>query len=134
MTLETKMVFDRSERRFSITAVAFVFIFVVISFITIGLIAFYLLNQRALTTEILTQQQNRAREIAGQLENQLVSARQLVNTTAVLSSPIRDQTEIEDLITNLLVSSSADSIYGVGVWFEPFAFSEGQRLFGPYVH
>src|SRR5215207_5927912 len=126
---------ESAEREFSIATIASVAIAIVIILITLGLIGFYLINEKSLTNEVLDQQQNNATKIASELENALFAARQLANTTASLvSSPIRQRTDIDILMRRLLDLSSTESIYGVGVWYEPFAFSRDERYFGPYLH
>jgi signal transduction histidine kinase len=134
MTSTIKTAPEPAEREFSIATIASVAIAIVIVLITLGLIGFYLINEKSLTNEVLDQQQNNATKIATELENALFAARQLANTTATLVSPMHQQIDIEILMRRLLDSSSTESIYGVGVWYEPFAFSREDRYFGPYLH
>src|SRR5687768_7095938 len=91
MTSTLKTAPESGEREFSIATIASVAIAIVIVLITLGLIGFYLINERSLTNDVLDQQRNTATKIATQLENALYAARQLANTTATLVSPLRQR-------------------------------------------
>jgi len=104
-------------------------------FITIGLLFFYQERAHSLQQEALAEQENKARELVNGLESYLISAQQLAKTTARLVAPIReDKAAIETIITQVLSSAPKDTIYGVGVWFEPYQFDPDIQYYGPYVH
>lgn len=69
------------------------------------------------------------------LDRYFSQALQLASTEAALAPQARgDRAATERLLFTLLGSTSADVIYGTGLWYRPYAFSPNVRLFGPYVH
>jgi hypothetical protein len=42
--------------------------------------------------------------------------------------------EVENKLQQYLRAAPVESIFGIGIWYEPFQFNKVQKLFGPYVH
>jgi len=83
----------------------------------------------------LAAQTDRARAVVRQLESTLLVAEQVTrSTTAVVDSMRRDRPRIETTLSHLLVATRADTIYGIGAWFEPGFFDPKIHRFAPYVH
>ncbi len=103
--------------------------------LTIGSMVFYQVRSDTLQQEARTREDLRAREVADKIESYLISARQLAASAASLVAPLRDdKTLVEQTLTRLLLSAPAETIHGVGAWFEPRRFDQTTRYFGPYAH
>ncbi len=103
--------------------------------ITVGLVTFYQVRSEALEKEAQTRVNLRAREMADKIEAYLISARQLASSAANLIAPLReDKEQVEQTLLRLLRSAPAQTIHGVGAWFEPRRFDGETRYFGPYAH
>ena len=60
---------------------------------------------------------------------------QIASSTAAFSAAIGpDRTGQERMLRAMLDSTEGTAIYGIGVWYEPFAFAPDVELYGPYVH
>lgn len=102
---------------------------------TIGIFLFYQITAGTLRREAVLQQQNRAQEIARNLEAYLLVSEQVARSTALLVAPVRgDKQQVENLLLAVLESAPAETIYGIGAWYEPYVFAEDEPLFGPYAH
>ncbi|WP_163998619.1 PAS domain S-box protein [Pyxidicoccus caerfyrddinensis] len=102
--------------------------------ITAGLMAFDRLARASLEREALLEQQDRAEQLAGQLQSRLETAGQVTRTVATLAAPLRERSAVENLVQGTLASTSPESIYGIGVWFSPYALEPGHRWVGTYAH
>lgn len=102
--------------------------------ITAGLVAFDRLARASLEREAVLEQENRAEQVAGQLRSRLEAAEQVTRTVATLAAPLRERSAVESLIQGTLASTSPESIYGIGVWFSPYALEPGRRWVGAYAH
>jgi signal transduction histidine kinase len=89
---------------------------------------------QALERDARLKQNNRGRDVASQLEAYLRLSQQVADSTATLMSPVQRREEAETVIRELLRSTSADFVYGVGVWYEPYRFDPRVHYFGPYAH
>ncbi len=122
-----------SER--SIFFIISVVLVVSVLFITIGLVGFYQIRGNRLINEAISNLENRSKNIANGIETYLISAQQLVQSTAALIAPLRkNKREVEVLLERILISAPKETIYGTGAWFEPYVFASTERYFGPYVH
>lgn len=85
-------------------------------------------------TQVL--QGERADRIVSKLNAHVQASEQLSSTLKVMLESTRQKTkkQIEELIDQVLISGSEATVYGVGVWFQPFGFNKSTRFFGPYVH
>ncbi len=103
--------------------------------LTSGMLAFYQVKSIELKAEAVKGQQNRAKEIANHIENYVIRAQQLSDSAVSLLSTIKnDRLKIEDTLEKLLLSATDESVYGLGIWFEPYQFDATQDRFGPYAH
>jgi diguanylate cyclase (GGDEF)-like protein len=67
------------------------------------------------------------------LSNYIDVSSQLAATAAVLYAKMPHDRRIdENALVELLSSAQSPSIYGVGVWYQPYRFAPGVRLYGPY--
>ncbi len=99
------------------------------------MITFYQVKSTGLKAEAIKSQQNRAKEIANHIENYVIRAQQLSDSAVSLLSMItNDRLKIEDTLEKLLLSATDESLYGIGIWFEPYKFDAGKYYFGPYAH
>jgi PAS domain S-box-containing protein len=102
--------------------------------LTAGLVAFEVMTARSLESRAAVQQSVRAQRLSAELETGLAASRQVANTTAALVSSMKDLKAVEGMLRQMLISTSAEYVYGIGVWFEPYQFDPDRRLVGPYVH
>ncbi|HYF63933.1 MAG TPA: STAS domain-containing protein [Herpetosiphonaceae bacterium] len=103
--------------------------------VSAGIIAFYLLAAPALRGNAILQQQGRAETIKRDLEAHLEVSQQIARSTAALAAPVTgDVGQIERLLDRMLVAAQPETVFGIGVWFEPNVFTPTAALFGPYVH
>lgn len=78
---------------------------------------------------------SRLRSAAAQLEDYVEDARQLSSSAVQLAGNAHgDPAQVEDTIRRLLQSATSPSVYGIGIWYEPYAFDGKTRLYGPYGH
>ncbi|MBZ4418868.1 ATP-binding protein [Myxococcus sp. RHSTA-1-4] len=102
--------------------------------ITAGLMAFDRLVGASLEREALLQQATRAENLASQLQTRLEAAEQVARTVAALSAPLRRRSDVESLAQGTLASTSPEYVYGIGVWFAPYALEPRSRWVGAYAH
>ena len=103
--------------------------------VTVGVVAFYLLAAPALRGNAILQQRVRAETIKRDLETHLEISQQIARSTAALAGPIRaDAGQIERLLERMLLAAPPETVFGIGVWFEPNVFTPTAALFGPYAH
>ena len=102
--------------------------------LTVGLVVFSAVTQRSLKDEAVLQQGLHIETLAAELEAHLAVSRQLASTVGAVVAPMRDLPAIEGLLRRMLASTTPDYIYGIGVWFQPYALDPQRRYVGPYVH
>ena len=73
--------------------------------------------------------------IVSRLGDYVLDAQQLSASTAfVIKESRNDRGSIEKTLLAMLRSARTAEIYGVGVWFQPYALDGRTRLYGPYAH
>ena len=78
---------------------------------------------------------SRLQTVVAQIDTYVGDSRQLNASAVALFTGVRGRRAYTDrTLRSLLQSSTSDSIYGVGVWYAPYAFDPRVRLFGPYAH
>jgi PAS domain S-box-containing protein len=97
-------------------------------------VGFCAITASSLEREAVTRQQVRTDEIALRIEEKFLVIEQIVRTMAGLVAPMRSREQVERLLETVLESTPDHFVYGIGVWFKPYAFSPHDRYFGPYVH
>lgn len=102
--------------------------------LTAGLVVFDRVTRASLEREALLEQAERAEQLAGQLQSRLDSAEQVSRTVATLAVPLHERSAVEHLVQGTLASTAPEAIYGIGVWFAPYALEPGSRWVGTYVH
>ncbi|MFV0465281.1 MAG: HD domain-containing phosphohydrolase [Lachnospiraceae bacterium] len=112
------------------------YILPIIILLAIGsfMITFYVENQ-SLNDQIEAKMQNNS-------EMQTMYIQQLLNETKTvandLSKYVENTYQYEDLATYEAmmesIVSSRDNIFGIGIWFEPFAYNEQEVYVGPFVY
>jgi PAS domain S-box-containing protein len=124
----------RGERRARLPASAALVVLVALA-CTAALAGYYRLRGPVLRQEALERQQRIADGLARRLSADFATAEQLVRTNAALAQGLEgDRTEAERVLRALVGSASTATVYGAGLWFEPYAFQSDIRYFGPYVH
>lgn len=93
-------------------------------------VGFCSITASSLEREALTHQQVRTNETASRLEEKFLVIDQIARTMAVLVAPMREREDVEQLLQRVLASTPCQYVYGVGVWFEPYAFSRQEKYFG----
>lgn len=69
------------------------------------------------------------------LDRYVATGTQIAASAAAVAPTLRgDRARTERFLRTLLASTPSDVIYGMGLWFRPYAFAPHVRLFGPYVH
>jgi diguanylate cyclase (GGDEF)-like protein len=80
-------------------------------------------------------QKAKATDTAQQITDYIEDANQLAAVAADSLGPVRnDRTLVETMLPRLLASAQDGAIYGIGVWYEPYAFDGRTRFYGPYAH
>lgn len=80
-------------------------------------------------------QKARATDTARLTEDFLEDSDQLAGAAASLLGPVRnDRPLVEQSLRRLLASAQDGAIYGIGIWYQPYAFDGRTRYYGPYVH
>ena len=75
------------------------------------------------------------RGLVSEINDYLLNAEQLsASLTAVMGGVRQDRGRIESGLREMLQSARTPEIYGMGIWFAPYAFDGRTRLYGPYVH
>ncbi|HET9030782.1 MAG TPA: diguanylate cyclase, partial [Candidatus Aquilonibacter sp.] len=75
------------------------------------------------------------KEIIGEFDDYILDARQLTASTVdVVASMRNNRRAVERMLARMLQSSRSATIYGIGVWYEPYAFDGVTRYYGPYAH
>jgi PAS domain S-box-containing protein len=97
-------------------------------------LGFCSITAAGLEREAITRQQIRTDEIARRIEERFLVIEQLTRTLAAQVAPMRSRSEVEQLLRTMLGSTHGHFVYGLGVWFAPYAFSPQERYFGPYIH
>ena len=73
--------------------------------------------------------------IAANLTDRVDDASQLAVTATMLFNGMpHDRANIESTLETLLRSAQSKSVFGVGVWYEPYGFSPDLELYGPYAN
>ncbi|MEM9543105.1 MAG: ATP-binding protein [Cyanobacteria bacterium P01_E01_bin.42] len=104
-------------------------------FLSFWLFNFYQVRSESLRQEAIAARETKVKDIAERLEKHLISAQQLTRSTASLVAPLRgDRQVVETTLLRLLESAPSETIYGIGVWFEPYRFLPSERYFGLYIH
>ena len=76
---------------------------------------------------------SRLHGVATGLSNHIEDSAQLAVTATMLFDGMpHDDATVETTLVNLLRSAQSKSVFGVGVWYQPYGFAPGQRLYGPY--
>lgn len=89
------------------------------------------------TSQLAVSAQNlaasRLAAIASDLSNHIDDSSQLsVTSTMLFTGMPHDRSTIENTLQSLLTSAQSKSIFGVGIWYEPYRFQPGAKLYGPY--
>lgn len=75
------------------------------------------------------------RAVVSELSDYVLDARQVTNSTARIVGDVRgDRRRVETALVAMLESARSESIYGVGAWYQPYAFDGKTRWYGPYAH
>ncbi|MDC7241819.1 MAG: cache domain-containing protein, partial [Spirochaetales bacterium] len=62
------------------------------------------------------------------------SYEQLISTTVTIVETLPSDRKIhEDSLRSIFSSSQSALVYGIGIWYEPFAFNDETERFGPYI-
>jgi diguanylate cyclase (GGDEF)-like protein len=73
------------------------------------------------------------RATSNALSEYINDSSQLASTAAELFATMpHDRAAAENTLATLLRSAQSPSVYGVGVWYAPYRFAPGVRLYGPY--
>lgn len=132
----TKLIdFNTKKSGFSIFFIMTTAVVISSVLLTVSILVFYQVKIDEIKQNILINQKNKAEEIANQIENYLIRAQQLSDSAvSLLSSVEEDHSALEDILKKLLRSANDNTIYGIGVWFEPYMFDPQKKYVGPYVH
>jgi diguanylate cyclase (GGDEF)-like protein len=88
-----------------------------------------------MVAEARSEAESHLQSTASDLKEHLEDSAQLAVTATVLFHGMpHDRKSNETTLVNLLRSAQSTSVWGVGVWYQPYAFSSTQRLYGPYAH
>lgn len=79
-------------------------------------------------------QKARATDAGRQISDYIEDSNQLAASAAALLGPMRDRRAVETTLRRLLSSANDGAVYGIGVWYEPYAFDGRTRFYGPYAH
>lgn len=102
---------------------------------SLALIGFALAHLRQMNEQSAAAAQMHVNGIAERLEANANDAGQLARSIAVFGETDRgDRASTEFLLAEMLRSGPRDTIYGAGLWYAPYAYASGTRLYGPYVH
>src|SRR5215472_4069395 len=75
------------------------------------------------------------RDIIGEFDDYILDARQLSASTIDVVAPMRrNRVAVERMLVRMLQSARSESIYGMGVWYEPYEFDGVTKYYGPYAH
>jgi PAS domain S-box-containing protein len=102
--------------------------------LTAGLVGFDSIASRVQREEALLQQEFRAEDLAANLDAQLASSEQVLDTLAELASEVHTPRTLERLMERTFRSTSPLSVHGIGVYFAPYRFDPKRRYMGPYYY
>lgn len=94
-------------------------------------------NQKGLETQVALNLQKSRLELLNKKYDEFVTVSNLVSKFIeedISGQGLTTQAQIESHLKQYLKSSSSEIIYGIGIWYLPFAFKQGVEYFGPYVH
>lgn len=85
------------------------------------------------TTQADALQRFMLQRVSSRVDDFATNAAQLAGVAALQACMVRnDPRLVERLLSGLLVSRMNNNVYGVGCFFEPNAFRNGLRWYGPY--
>ena len=99
-------------------------------------IATYLIFFARSNVQVVARNARVAADVSSDHFNRFVAAAaQLAASGAAIAPAFRgSRSGTERFLIHSISSTPSDVIYGIGVWYQPYAFSPHVRLFGPYVH
>ncbi len=112
------------------------FSLIIVGLITTGyMLIFYNHAKKTALEEGRINQKIRIESVARRLETFSIISTQLskfiqTNINYKILSPI----EIEKKLAEFIQSAPHDTIYGIGIWHEPFTLDKKRKYFGPYIH
>jgi diguanylate cyclase (GGDEF)-like protein len=101
--------------------------------LSVGFGVYVAMHSQQMATGARAAAASRLHYVAANLADHLDTTAQLVATAATFAHSLpHDTGQIDAMLLDLLRSTRSAAIFGVGVWYEPYAFSPRVRLFGPY--
>lgn len=98
------------------------------------LYAFYERQRGEILEQLSDERDQLCLSIATNIQSDLIQVQQVTHSLAELCAMTRsDRAATEEMLARLLHSAPHPIVHGMGVWYEPFTFTPGERLFGPYV-
>jgi signal transduction histidine kinase len=111
---------------------AVVMVFLVI--VTVLLLGYYQAREVSEVQQINNTLSNRTQEVANEIETNFVRLQQVAKTTATQLSDISDLATAERVLQRTLQSTSPQQLYGMGIWYQPFAFAPNQEYISRYIN
>ena len=69
------------------------------------------------------------------IESNFIALYQLIETTTTLSHGLSlNISSHERFLIQIFSSARSSLIYGIGIWYEPYAFNTDMQWYGPYIH
>lgn len=103
--------------------------------LSIGIATYASIREQTLFNNAAALQRARALDATQQLTAYIGDSSQLASVSAAILGPIRgDRQAVETTLRRLLSAANDQWIYGIGVWYAPYAFDAHTRFYGPYVH
>jgi diguanylate cyclase (GGDEF)-like protein len=117
------------------TVVPWVLFALLAALLSAGILGYASIRAQNASTMAMNLQRANAANTARQLGDFIEDANQLATATASVLGPVRnDRALVETTLLRLLGSARAGAVYGIGIWYEPYAFDGRTRYYGPYAH
>jgi|GEM_PF-4531759 hypothetical protein len=101
--------------------------------VTTVAVIFVQMRRSQITAEETDRLRSQAVQVATRLENSFARLQQLARTTATQLAMVSDSQSLTTTLSTLLISTDPGEVYGIGIWYEPYAYDPKQRLYQVYM-
>jgi signal transduction histidine kinase len=101
--------------------------------VTTVAVIFVQVRRSQITSEETDRLRAQALQVATRLENSFARLQQLARTTATQLAVANDTQSLRTTLSTLLISTDPGEVYGIGIWYEPYAYDPKKRIYQVYM-